>query len=109
MSILSTPAPVWQWPADVHDFGVRNQIESFLDPLLAATHQVFSTLRNLRVFLQLDPEIPNDWHIVFEVQVPCSDIPDYVQAQHAWTNELFRICPSPLVCIFCLALVPVDV
>ena len=65
MSILTTPAPVWLWPVDVHDFAVRNQIESYLDPLLAATRQVFPSLRNLRVLLQLDPEIADDWHIVF--------------------------------------------
>jgi len=105
MSVLST-ATAWQWPADVLDFATRHQVESYLDPLLAATRQVYPTTRSLRVFLEDDPEIRDDWHIVFEVEVPQVDIPNYVQAQHHWTSELYRICPAPLVCLFRLTLIP---
>jgi hypothetical protein len=92
---------------DVLDFVVRQKVDVFLDTLLTATREVFPTSRDIRVLLESDPEIAGDWHIVFEVRTPENDVPDYVAAQHRWTDELFRICPAPLVSIFRLALLPV--
>ena len=62
----------------------------------------------MRVYLDDDPEIRDDWHIIFDVRVPDTDIPDYVAATRPWYTELFRICPAPLVCTFCLMLVPLE-
>jgi len=107
MSTVSTVTPTWQWPADVLTFAAQHQVAAYLDPLLAATRQVYPTAQSARVFLEDDPEIRDDWHIVFEVRVPQVDIPDYVAAVHSWTREMFRICPAPLVCIFRLTLLPV--
>jgi len=91
----------------VLDFAVRNKVDLLLEPLLAATRQVFPTARDLRVLLESDPEIRDDWHIVFDVGAPESDIPDYLEVQHRWVDELFRICPATSVCILRLALSPV--
>jgi hypothetical protein len=107
MSALSTPTSTWQWPVGVLDFAARHKVAPYLDPLLAATRRVYPTARSLRVYMELDPELRDEWHILFEVEVPRSDIPNYVQAQHAWGAELFRLCPAPLVCTFRLALIPV--
>jgi len=106
MSVLST-ATTWQWPADVLDFAARHQLDSYLDPLLAATRKVYPTARSLRVSLELDPELRDEWSIVFDVDVPQTDIPNYVSALRRWSDELFRICPAPLVCTFRLVLTPV--
>ena len=107
MSTVQTAIAAWQWPLDVLDFAARHQVDAFLDPLLAATRRVYPTAQTLRVSLERDPEIRDDWHVLFEVEVPQSDLPNYVAAQHAWGEELFRLCPAPLVCIFRLALIPV--
>ncbi len=106
MSTIST-LTAGQWPADVLDFAVRHQLDSYLDPLLAATRKVYPTARSLRVSLELDPELRDVWSIVFDVEVPREDIPDYVAALRRWTDELFRICPAPHVCTFSLVLTPV--
>jgi hypothetical protein len=108
MSILSTAATVWQWPVDLLNFAARHQVHSYLDPLVQATQHTFPTARDLRVFLESDPEIRDDWHIVFEVEVPQNDLADYVEAQHRWIDELYRICPAPLVCTFRLTLIPLS-
>jgi len=105
MYVLST-ATVRPLPADVLDFAARHQVDTYLDPLVVATRQVYPTAHSLRVFLEDDPEIRDDWHIVIEVEVPQADIPHYVQAQHRWTDELYRICPAPRVCLFRLTLIP---
>jgi hypothetical protein len=107
MSTLSAPRTAWQWPADVLAFASQHQVQAHLDPLLEATRQVFPTARSVRVSLELDPEIRDDRHIVFEVQVPQKNVPSYVKAQDFWTDELYRLCPAPLVCLFRLALIPV--
>jgi len=107
MATVTTPPITWQWPAGVLDFAARNHVDIYLDPLLEATRRVYPTARSLRVQMELDPELRDEWHIRFTVEVPAQDIPNYARAQHAWGKELFRVCPAPLVCIFRLFLIPV--
>lgn len=106
-AVLPTPA-TWQWPADVLEFAARSQVAGYLDPLLEATRRVYPTARTIKVLKEGDPEVRDDWHIVFEVEVPSRDIPDFVRAVHRWTDELYKICPAPLMCTFRLTLVPVS-
>jgi hypothetical protein len=108
MSAPSTVSTTWQWPTDVLNFAAHHQVDSYLDPLLAALHNVYPTATRVRVLLEDDPEIRDDWHITFEVSVPAADVPDYVAATRPWHRELSRICPAPLACIFRHLLLPVD-
>ena len=98
-------APGWEWPADVTAFARAHQVEQCLEPLLGAARRLFPTARHLRVLLEEDPEIRDDWHIVFEVRVPGRDVPHSLKAQHWWIDELYRICPAPRVCTFRLGLI----
>jgi hypothetical protein len=107
MSILSPVPTAWQWPGDVLAFAGRNQVSAYLDPLLEATRRLFPGARSLKVFLEDDPEIRDDWHIVFEVEVPRAQVTHFVEAKHFWTDELYRVCPAPLVCTFRLSLLRV--
>jgi hypothetical protein len=104
MSTLSAPGTAWQWPADVLAFATENNVADYLDPLLEATRGLFPTATSLRVLLECDPELRDDWHIVFDVHVPIKDVPHFVKAVHFWTDELYRVCPAPLVCTFRLGL-----
>jgi hypothetical protein len=104
MSAPVTTAANWQWPADVLEFAAKTQVLGCLDPLLEATRRVFPTARQIRVSLQDDPEIADDWHIDFDVQVPAQDVPYFVETQHKWVRELYGCCPAPLVCMFRLGI-----
>src|SRR5947209_14973377 len=104
MSASVSTATAWQWPADVLDMARRYQLDAYLDPLLEATRRLFPTATGLTVAVEHDPELRDVWSIQFEVEVPKSDIPDYLRARRAWGEELFRICPAPLVCNFTLIL-----
>lgn len=97
----------WHWPADVLAFAARNQVQAALDPLRDLLRRLFPTASSLRVFLENDPEIPDDCHIVFEVRVSPADVPDYLAATRPWYEEFPKICPDPL-CIFRLSLLRVD-
>jgi hypothetical protein len=107
MSALPAPAVTYPWPGDVWDFAVRHKADVYLNPLLAATRRLFPTARSLRVFLEQDRELHEVWFIVFEVEVAQKDIPNYVEAQHRWTDELDRIEPYPHSCLVVLTLIPV--
>ena len=98
----------WQWSPEVLVFAEKHQARPYLHPLLEVTQRLYPTANHLKVNLAGDPEIRDDWHIVFDVQVPQSDVPDYGDAQRRWTQELFSLCPAPLVWIFrlCLDVVP---
>src|SRR5438445_12911637 len=100
MSAPPATVTAWQWPADILDFAARSQVEAYLNPLLDATRRLFPTARDLRVMLEADPEIRDDWHIVFDVRVPRADVPHFVNAQHFRIDELYRTCPAPPVCTF---------
>jgi hypothetical protein len=105
MSAVTTPLTTVPWPADVQDFAARQQVDGYLGPLLEATRGIFPTATSIRVLLEGDPEIRDDWHIVFEVRVPGRDVPHSLKAQHWWIDELYRICPAPRVCTFRLGLI----
>jgi hypothetical protein len=104
MSAPVTTATAWQWPADVLTFATEQQVDIYLDPLLEATHRLFLTALGLKVFVAVDPEIRDFRQIVFHVKVPQRDVPNFVEAVHRWTDELYRHCPAPWVCNFCLIL-----
>jgi hypothetical protein len=107
MSAVIPPTKAWTWPAEVLDFAARKGLNGYLDPLLEATHRLFPTAQRVDVLVERDPEIRDHSYIVFEVYVPKSDIPDYVQAHHSWTDEFRRICPGPEGFLFCFTLIPV--
>src|SRR5262245_48103377 len=104
MSSPVTASAGWLWPADVLEFADQQNVRQYLGPLLEATRRVFPTARRIQVVLKDDPEIRDDRHIVFDVQVPGLSVSQGLAAQKEWTNELFRCCPAPLVCIFRLCL-----
>ena len=108
MSTVSTPSPsapsAWQWPADVLEFAAQRQVSAYLDPLLEATRRLYPTARLLRVRVEQDPELRDERWILIEVFAPAADVPSITPAVHAWNNEVFRICPMPLVHNFVLRL-----
>jgi hypothetical protein len=99
---MSTVPPPWS--ADVLDFAAKHQVAAYLEPLLEAARRAYPTARSLKVVLDFDRELRDVWCIVFQVEVPQADVPDYLEARRRWEDELLRICPRPLVPLFCLSL-----
>jgi hypothetical protein len=92
-------------PSDILEFATRRQIADQLDPLRLALDRLFPTAQSVRIRLEEDPEIRDDCHLVFEVRVSRADVPDFGAAKRRWHEELFRLCPAPLVCFFRLTLI----
>ncbi len=95
------------WPADLVEFAANHQVTHLTAELQQVLERLFPTAISMSVSLELDPEIHDDWHIVFEVRVPRADVPEYGAAKRRWHEEMFRVCPVQHNCLFCLGLVRV--
>jgi hypothetical protein len=105
--------PKYEWPADVWEFAVRHQVAGYLDPLMDAARRNFPNAERVSCYLEGDPEIPEEWHIVYEVRIPGlhfpgPDLDSVLAAQKQYSRDKFRICPAPLNCLFRLHLDYVD-
>jgi hypothetical protein len=92
------------FPADVVAFAAAQQVEPCLQPLWAAIQRIFPTARWVKVRIDDDPEIRDERHILFEVKIPDLSLEGARRGRKAWIEELFRVCPAPLVCVFRLSL-----
>lgn len=95
-------APQPTIPAEVVAFAREQGVENYLTPLIEWARQVYPNATRFDVFIEDDPEIANDRHIIFELDVPL-DVEQALEADRRWGEGLFRICPAPLVCIFRLS------
>ncbi len=109
MPAVTTPAvtPSGHWSPDVLEFATRYQVADLLDPLRLALDRLFPTAQSVRVRLEEDPEIRDDYHLIFEARVPHADVLDFGAAKRRWHDELFRLCPAPRACLFRLTLIRV--
>jgi hypothetical protein len=108
MSTVVPGVTSWRYPAEVVKFAAQQGVERYLEPLREALGRAFPTAERVRVLLEDDPEIRDDWHIVFEVYVAAADVPDYLAATRPWYQELFGICPAPLAPVFRMSLLSVE-
>ncbi len=88
------------FPADVVAFAAANRVEHCLQPLLEATHRIFPTARFVKVQIDDDPELRDERHILYNVQVSGLSLTESRAAARQWNDESFRICSAPLVSIF---------
>jgi hypothetical protein len=104
MSAVTTPT-AGHWASDVLEFAAKQQVSGLLDPLRGPLDRLFPTAQCVGVRLEEDPEIRDDRHIVFDVRVSRADVPDFGVAKRRWHDELFRLCPAPMVWLFRLTLI----
>jgi hypothetical protein len=89
--------------ADVLAFATEQGVRPFLHPVLEMTSQIFQG-RPLTVFVDEDPEIANDRHLVIDVDVVGFDAEQMLACQQDWINQIFHTCPATHVCVFRLGL-----
>ena len=105
---LRTAAPVpeaeWQWADDVLAFAEAEGVRPCLEPMLAATRRLFPTAEWIKVYVELDPEIRDDQHILFDVRVRGLSLEYVRQTRREWNNSLLACCPTRLAHVFRLLL-----
>ena len=104
MSSTTTALPLPEVTSDVWTFAEQQGVAAYFPAVLAMTRRIFPTWP-VKVFLEDDPEIANDWHIVLEAQVPEEATAEALFAlDQQWVEEIFEHCPSTHVCIFRLGM-----
>jgi hypothetical protein len=93
----SAPRPTV--PAEVLAFAREQGVEQYLPRLIELARQVYPTATRFEVFTEDDPEIANDRHIVFELDVPLT-VEEALEADRRWGEGWLRIEPYPRSCVF---------
>ncbi|MGH7171730.1 MAG: hypothetical protein ACRELG_15750 [Gemmataceae bacterium] len=96
----AAPHPVI--PPEVVAFAREEGVEKYLPELIEWARQVYPSATRFDVFTEDDPEIANDRHIVFELDVPLT-VEQALAADRQWHRGVFRIVPAPRVCVFRLS------
>ena|ERR1700722_4166641 len=97
----------WTWAPDVLAFAKQAGVTDYLDPLLKATRELIPAAQALRVKVEADPEIQDDRHIEWEIDIPFTGVDDYLKLQRHLIETLCGVCPAPLTCVFRFLLMPV--
>ncbi len=87
---------------EVISFAREQGVEKYLQELVEWARQVYPSATRFDVFTEGDPEIANDRHIVFELDVPLT-VEEALEADRRWHRGVFQIVPAPLVCVFRLS------
>jgi hypothetical protein len=104
MSSLVTSLPLPEVSPEIQTFAEEQGVAAYLPAVLALTRRIFPNWP-IKVLLEDDPEIANDWHIVLEVQVPEHAAAETLLAlDEQWVEKIFTCCPSTHVCIFRLGM-----
>jgi hypothetical protein len=102
MSTAAPSATAWSWPTEVLVYARDHQIEQYLEPLRELVDRLFPVRDALKVYVDQDPELRDVRAIVFYVRVTGVDLAQLRTARMEWGQNLFRICPAPLVHHFVL-------
>ncbi len=101
--VISTPS-VPHFSSEVLAFASARGGLAYLNPVLEMTRCLFPRAP-VTVFVQEDPEIADNPHIVLEVEVPGWDVSQLVAVQTQWSEGIFQRCPSQEVPLFVLRMV----
>ena len=105
MSAPTTVLPLPDVSPDVLAFAKEQGVAAYLPAVLGMTRRIFPTWP-IKVFLEDDPEIADDWHIILDVQVPeDAEVESLLALRGQWVREIFEYCPSTHVCVFRLGMV----
>jgi hypothetical protein len=106
-STTMLPLPVI--PPEILTFAEEEGVTAYLPAVLAMTRRIFPT-RPITVIVTEDPEIANDRHIVFEVEMTGKEeVDELFTTREQWIAEIFEHCPSTRVCVFRLGMVAMKV
>jgi hypothetical protein len=88
---------------EVLTFAVEQGVSAYLPAVLKMTREIFQGA-TIRVELEDDPEIANDWHIVLMVCAKGMDVAQGLEASGRWHGGLLECCPTTLAHVFRISL-----
>jgi hypothetical protein len=107
MSKETTTFPPVLLDAPVRHVAAQQNVAEYLPALIELTQRIYSMARSFQLGIESDPEIENDWHIVFHLALTV-DVETSLQLDREWIDGLCSICPAPLTSIFRLRVDLID-
>jgi hypothetical protein len=104
MNSTSVSLPLPPVSGQVTAFAEKEGVAPYLPAVLEMTRRIFPTAL-MRVLVEDDPEIANDWHLVIEVDIAGMTGERLSEDRQRWIREIFEHCPATHVCVFRLGLV----
>ena len=101
---LTVTPPTFQWSEEVRSYAASQEVEPYLEPLLAAARRIFPKAVRIEVYVEQDPELRDVRAIIFDVRAPGMTLAEARVTRKEWNEALFAICPAPKVCTFPLRL-----
>ena len=98
----------WHWPDEVRALAAQHDSEQYLESLREALARLWPTARRARVVFDQDPELRDERHVTFKIDVPAEVVPDFVKACRACHDEVVRIVPTVKAWLFRTLIYPVD-
>src|SRR4051812_36048398 len=80
-------------PIDVVEFAEKQRATRHIRPVLMAAHEAFRGAP-LRLYLEADPEIANDYRIIVDVDVTGWSADQMFEAYDTWANTVLQVCPA---------------
>ncbi len=94
-SIAVSAQPADVIPAEVYETASRLDVAKYLQQVIDLTREIYGGFSDVSV--SVDPEIPDDTHIVFRVPVHCS-IEEALDLDEEWGRRIMEMIPrSPQV------------
>src|SRR5262245_17068295 len=100
---IASAAPTPTISSEVLTFAREQGVDLVLPGLIALSHRIFPSAGRFQILVEEDPEIADDRHIVFRLEVPL-DVPQSLEADRQWIEGPYRLCSKALVCVFRLSL-----
>jgi hypothetical protein len=97
--VAATTVELPSVPSDVLDLAARNDLDSYIQPLLTMSRTVF---RGSPMILRVEEDAENalSQHIVIEIDVTGLSVEEMFSACNRWTDEFCRICPAQNSVVF---------
>jgi hypothetical protein len=98
-----TEAVAIEIPPEVQAFAREQQVEAYLPTLLELVQHHFPC-PDLRVELDVDPEVEDLRRIVFSTGPVEMSVDEALEAKDCYHRAVFAQIPAPFTCHFCLGL-----
>jgi hypothetical protein len=100
---VTTALPLPTVSPEVQAFAAEKGVDSYLPQVVGLVRRLFP-LAPTQIHVAGDPELADNWEIVFEVRTNGLPEEELERLQQQWTRELFELCPASHVHLFCLSL-----
>jgi hypothetical protein len=84
-----------QLSQEAMNLAAQHGIQERVREMVEITKGVFPTARRFEVYVEDDPDIPNERYIIYDVKIPEFSLDQAWEARQLWGKELLRVFSYP--------------